>query len=199
MKINGIVESESDANLGDLFRLVPRGNIYRLWSLRSFVSKLDGSTTHQLYVSVNYASSHRYRNFDRASDDTATPLTVTRISAYYDSEDIGIDVTEAALRAHATTGYRFKIEAKSGDSFILTISPNQIAAQLDTMERCLQNIHGQGNIANDQHGPHLLQHAPLGFKASEVTDEIAAKTGLHKVLESSFSRWHRGQLLSARG
>jgi hypothetical protein len=89
IKINGIVESESDANLGDLFRLVPHGNICRLWSLRSFVSKLDGSTTHQLYVSVNYSSTHRYRVFDSASGDTATPLTVTCISGYYDSEDIG--------------------------------------------------------------------------------------------------------------
>ncbi len=180
MKINGIVESDSDASLGDIFSLIPRGNIFRLWRLRSFVSKLDGSTTHQLYVSLDYASTHRYRGFDWASDDSATPLTLTRISGYYDSEDIGIVVTEAALRAHASTGYRVKISARSGDSFILTISPNQIAAQLDTMEKCLRYLHPQGNIADDRHGPHLLKHGTLGFKASEVTDEIASKTGLHK-------------------
>ena len=96
------------------------------------------------------------------------------------SEDIGIDVTANVLRAHAGTGYRIKSSAKSGDSFILAVSPNQIAAQLDTMQRCLEYLHAQGGVAENQRGPQLLNHSQLGFKASEITDEIAAKTGLPK-------------------
>ncbi|MFZ0496728.1 MAG: hypothetical protein WBD78_04245 [Methylocella sp.] len=169
MKINGVVESEN-----------PFGGIFRSWSLRSFVSKLDGSTTHQLYVSIDYPSEPGRKVFDSASDDTATPLTVTQIYGNDNSEDAAIEVTTAVLRAHALTGYRVKISAESGDSFILTISSNQIAAQLDTMEKCLEYIHARSNVVDNQHGPYLLEYAKLGFKASEITDEIAAKTGLHK-------------------
>ena len=169
MKINGVVESEN-----------PFGGIFKLWKLRSFVSKRDGSTTHQLYLSVAYPNEPGRKVFDWASDDTATPLNVTHIYGHDSSEDCAIEVTTAVLRAHASTGYRIKISGESGNSFILTISPNQIAAQLDTMEKCLEYIHAQGNVVDDQRGPHLLKHSNLGFKASEITDEIAAKTGLHK-------------------
>ena len=46
MQINGITESEN-----------PLGGTFKQWSLRSFVSKLDGTTTHQLYISVSNFSS----------------------------------------------------------------------------------------------------------------------------------------------
>ncbi|MGH6794109.1 MAG: PDZ domain-containing protein [Methylocella sp.] len=183
MTIHGIVESEN-----------PLAGRSKTWNLRSFVGKFDGATTHQLYVGLNYFSSTRRHTFSWASDDTAMPLTVTPIASLADhscsrklfsygcyySEDIGIEVTTAALRAHAATGYRIKISAKSGDSFVLVISPNQIAAQLDTMQQCLEFVHAHSNVAVDQHRLQLFKTTNLGFKASEITDEIAAKTGLHK-------------------
>ncbi|MGH6834601.1 MAG: PDZ domain-containing protein [Methylocella sp.] len=183
MTINGIHESEN-----------PFGGMFKIWNLRSFVAKSDGTTTHQLYVGVNYSSSTRRKIFNWASDDSATPLTVTAIASESEhncsrklfaygcnyAEDFGIDLTTATLRAHAATGYRIKISAKSGESFVLVISPNQIAAQLDTMQRCLEFVHAHSSFAVDQHRPQLLKTPKLGFKVSEVTDEIAAKTGLHK-------------------
>ncbi len=183
MKINGIVETEN-----------PFGGIFKTWSLRSFVGKFDGVTTHQLYVTVDYSSSTSRKHFNEASDDSATLLAVTPIASDFEggctrnifaygcnySDDIGIEVTEAALRAHAAGGYRIKISAKSGDFIILVISPNQIAAQLDTKEKCLEFVHAHSNVAAGQHGPQLIKRSRLGFKASEITDEIAAKTGLQK-------------------
>ncbi len=183
MKINGAVESDNSL-----------GGIFKLWRLRSFVSKQDGTMVHQLYVTLRYRSLTSRKRFDFASDDTAAPLTVKPIASGFEygcsrkmfnygcnySEDIGIEITANALRAHAATGYRIKISAKSGDSFVITVSPNQIAAQLDTMHRCLEYLHAQGSGAGNQRGPQLLGRSQLGFKASEITDEIAAKTGLPK-------------------
>jgi PDZ domain len=183
MKINGIVESEN-----------PLGGMFKTRRLRSFVGKFDGATKHQLYVTVDYFSSTRRKRFNEASDGSTTPLHVMPIASEFEagcsrilfdygcnySEDIGIEVTETTLRAHAAGGYPIKISAKSGDSFVITISPNQIAAQLDTMRRCLEYIHVRPNVKDDQQEPRLIKHSELGFKASEVTDEIAAKTGLHK-------------------
>lgn len=183
IKINGIVESEN-----------PLGGMFKSWRLRSFVAKFDGATKHQLYVTVDYFSSTRRKHFNEATDGSTTALAVIPIASEFDagcsrnalaygcnySEDIGIEVTAVALRAHAAGGYPIKFYAKSGDSFVIAISPNQIAAQLDTMEKCLEFIHAHGNGAAGQHGPQLLNHSQLGFKASEITDEIAAKTGLHK-------------------
>jgi PDZ domain len=184
MKINGIVESEN-----------PLGGMFKTWSLRSFIGKFDGATRHhQLYVTVNYFSSTRHKHFNEASDGSTTPLDVQLDKAEFDggcsknafaygcnyAEDIGIEVTEAALRAHAAGGYPIKISAKSGDSFVIAISPNQIAAQLETMRRCLEYLHVQDNVKDDTREPHLIKHSELGFKASEVSDEIAAKTGLRK-------------------
>jgi hypothetical protein len=183
MKIKGTVESEN-----------PLGGMFKTWSLRSFVGKFDGATKHQLYVTVNYFSSTRRKHFNQASDGSTTSLDVIPIGGEFEhgcsrkafsygcdySEDIGIEVTAAALRAHAAGGYPIKISAKSGDSFVIAVSPNQIAAQLDTMRRCLEYIHMQGNVKDDRQEPHLIKHSEFGFKASEVSDEIAAKTGLHK-------------------
>lgn len=195
MKINGITESE-----------IPLGGIFRYWHLRSFVNKNDGTTDHQLYVSIRYSSSARKKSFNLANDDTATELNVRPIwsesqisclnnmfsSGCSYAEDIGIDVTAESLRAHAATGYRIKVTAKNGDSFIVAVSPAQIAAQLSTAEKCLEFVHAHGHsaagtagttsavAAAGAHSVQLFDRSQLGFKASEVTDEIAAKTGLRK-------------------
>jgi PDZ domain len=183
MKINGAVESDN-----------PVAGIFKTWRLRSFVSKRDGTAEHQIYVTLRYHSLTSRNHFNSASDETAAPLTVKTIASNFEygcskkafsygcnnSEHIGIDVTANVLRAHAATGYRIKISAKSGDSFIIVVSPNQIAAQLDTTHRCFEYLHAQGSVAENQRGPQVLNHSQLGFKASEITDEIAAKTGLPK-------------------
>lgn len=180
MKINGIVETEN-----------PLGGMLKIWSLRSFVAKSDGTTTHQLYVTVGYSSAGRRKHFDGAFDGVLTPLKFTRI----DSEEagctrkmfafgcnytevFGVEVTTAALRAHAASGYPIKIVSKRGAIFVIVISPRQIAAQLDTMEKCLEFVRAHNAVASGR--PQPLNRSGLGFKASEITDEIAAKTGLRK-------------------
>jgi S1-C subfamily serine protease len=48
------------------------------------------------------------------------------------------------------------------------------------MQKCLEFVHADSNVAGDQHRAQLFKTPNLGFKVSEITDEIAAKTGLHK-------------------
>ncbi|MBO0733653.1 MAG: PDZ domain-containing protein [Methylocapsa sp.] len=183
MKINGVVQSDN-----------PLGGIAKRWSLRSFVGKFSGVTKHQLYVSLDYFSAASRKRFNEASDNSATRLEVTSIAneseygcsknafAYgcHYSQDLGIELAAEALRAHAAAGYPIKVTAKSGESFILVISPGQIAAQLDTVERCLKYVHAHNDAAPGPQGPQLTKHSQLGFKASEITDELSAKTGMQK-------------------
>lgn len=50
------------------------------------------------------------------------------------TEVFGVEVTTAALAAHAASGYPIKIVSKRGADFAVVISPLQIAAQLDTQD-----------------------------------------------------------------
>jgi hypothetical protein len=183
MKIKGIVETEN-----------PLGGIFKIWSLRSFVGKFDGVTTHQLYVTLGYSSPGGRKHFNAASDGALTPLKVTPLASEFDggctrkmfafgcnyTEDFGVEVATAALRDHAASGYPIKISSKRGDVIVIVISPRQIAAQLETMQKCLEFIRAHSPGPGGQPGPQLLSRSGLGFKASKITDEIAAKTGLHK-------------------
>ena len=183
MKIKGIVETEN-----------PLGGMFKIWSLRSFVAKSDGATTHQLYVTVAYSSPGGRKRFNGASDGSLTPLKLTPINSeshaactkkafafgcHY-TEDFGIEVSAAALRTHAAGGYSLNITSKRGDVMVIVISPRQIAAQLETAQKCLVVVRRQNAAASGERGPQLLDRSRLGFKASEITDEIAAKTGLPK-------------------
>lgn len=70
MKINGIAETEN-----------PLGGMLKIWSLRSVVAKSDGTTTHQLYVTVGYSTTGGRKRFNGAFDGVLTPLKFTPIDS----------------------------------------------------------------------------------------------------------------------
>lgn len=125
----------------------PFGGIYRTWFLRSFVDKRSHAVTHQLYVELSYDGDRMI--FNRAADDTATPLPVLRIdrsTLYCDrqidfctrAETIAVEVSDAELRARAASGFRIKISAHSGDALILAITPQMIDLQLAAVDHLRQ-------------------------------------------------------------
>jgi hypothetical protein len=107
--------------------------------IRSWVDKAKGGVEHQLYAFYAYSGDWKFWN--RANGEDANVLKFTEISHDVGScyggcslyENFGVDLPDSLLRAHPT-GYQIKVYAKSGDSMILTVSPNQIAAQLRVVD-----------------------------------------------------------------
>jgi hypothetical protein len=109
--------------------------------LRSFANKASKAVSHQLYVSFTY-DAYGWRSYQQAFDDHATAHGVTKIdrdgrgcggrrtTPCVRSEDIGVEITDEQMRAFATTGAEFKIEAQSGDSLIFNVKPTLFMAQL---------------------------------------------------------------------
>ncbi len=127
------------------------GGVLRKWFLRSFVDKRSHAVTHQLYVNLSYNGDRMI--FNRAADDTATPLPVVRIdrSTFYcdrkvdvctRTETIGVELSDAELRARAASGFRIKISAHSGDALILPITPEMISLQLAAVDNLRQAAAG---------------------------------------------------------
>jgi hypothetical protein len=121
----------------------PWGGIFRDWRLRSFVDKKTHAVSHQIYVDIHYDDEYQY--FNRAADDTARDLTVLLIDrssmcpritcTHY--ETVGVDIDDAALRARAAQGIQVKLSARRGSSFVMTLSPEQIALQLAAIDRII--------------------------------------------------------------
>jgi hypothetical protein len=121
----------------------PYGGTYRRWFLRSFVNKKTHTVATQLYVEANYVGGRR--SYSIAADDTGGYLSVDQIASDVDicfgrgvcslDETVAIQVDDAKLESHAQQGYAVRLSAKSGESFIITIEPEQIQAQLSALER----------------------------------------------------------------
>jgi hypothetical protein len=112
-----------------------------LHHVRSWVDRDTGIAQHQLYVNIFYADGRR--GYDRAANDDAQDMSVTRISFEKDrgctgmcsySETIGIDLPESLMEAKAANGFQIKIYAHSGDSLILDIPTAEITAQLQAID-----------------------------------------------------------------
>lgn len=110
----------------------------RTWHIRSWLDRRTTLAEHQLYVAIDYVDGAR--GYWRAANDDAQDMAVTRL--VFDkgtrgckglcdySEAIGIDLPEALLEAKAATGFQIKLYARSGDTLILDIPREEIAAQL---------------------------------------------------------------------
>ena len=120
----------------------PFGGTTRSWAIRSWVDKHSHTVVHQLYVEISYLGDWKF--FHTAFDDTARSLEVVEIkrdtgdcslgqcSLY---ETIGLQLDDSVLRSRLQQGYSVKISAKSGDSLVLDISPDQIRLQLDAVDK----------------------------------------------------------------
>jgi hypothetical protein len=133
----------------------PFGGTYRSWRIRSLVDKQTGASTSQLYVELHYFWAWRF--YESAATDQAEQLQVTPIDRQVEDcsgmcsyhEVVGIALDEAMLRARAGSGMQIKISAHSGDSVVITVSAEQIAAQL----RALDQYPHQAAVASPQGAP----------------------------------------------
>ena len=122
----------------------PFGGTFRSWFIRSWVDKKTHAVSHQLYVDISYIGQWEFFSF--AADDTAKTLDVTKINSKVGdcfggcslSETIGISLDDSILRSRVTNGYQIKVSAKSGDSLILPISPEQIRLQMAAVDQYLK-------------------------------------------------------------
>ncbi len=116
--------------------------IPHFWRLRSFINKHSHVVYHQAFLYVNYKGSAK--NFKFANDDTAALLKITPIyknncmgDSCEKTEILGMLLSDAQLRSHEAAGYRIRVRAKSGDTIILTFTPEMIRLQLEAVDKIL--------------------------------------------------------------
>ena len=128
------------------------------WELQSTVGKeAPHEVGHRLFVWIYYKDSMsgaantgqeivpiHYRS---AADDTAAQLPVEQIVAgrcglsdqdCRKHDEIEIDVSDAALRAHVLKGYRIKVSPEDGDAVIVSLAPVLLAKQLTEVDNLVQ-------------------------------------------------------------
>lgn len=113
-------------------------------NLFTIIDKQTHRYRHQIGVDVVYDTVNQI-GYRYAADDTAQSLPVisvartrSRVCKDCSREEIfDIDVSDAALRAHAQAGYRVKIWSTLGDSIIFQITPPMIAAQYAALEQVI--------------------------------------------------------------
>lgn len=104
--------------------------------LRSFIDKNDSTTVHQVYIETVYVGND-WNFYQRASLEGGKDLELLSIgrdvscSSYVCTyeETVGVILPQDILEK-STSGLSLKVYAKSGSSFIVNLSGNQISAQL---------------------------------------------------------------------
>ena len=110
--------------------------------LRSFVSKKDSTlSTHSIYTEF-YSEGTGWLNLYRASIESGSELEVREVDSdvscssgycnYY--EIISITMPEELLLDHIDSGISVKVYGKSGHSFVINLSPEQISEQFKAIE-----------------------------------------------------------------
>ena len=120
------------------------GGTSTLYRLVTRVDKKTHAYAHVLRAEVSFVDApHR---FSFAADDAAQELGFFPIAreradcAVCDGwEKFEITIPDAALRAHAATGYSIKVSSRDDDEVILTITPAMIATQFAGLEAFLES------------------------------------------------------------
>ena len=115
--------------------------------IRSFMYKESGHVIHQICAYYGYTGKD-WRFFTSAYSQEGRPLqlveidsNVTRyesINVYY--EAVGVTIADDYIRNHLN-GFTIKVSAKSGDSFIIEVTPEQIKSQLTKIQE-YKKLHG---------------------------------------------------------
>jgi hypothetical protein len=101
--------------------------------LVTHIDKQTHAVTHVIEIELDYDGS--FFNFRYAADDTGealplVPIKRARNAFGQDHTEVNnVIVPDAALRAHAATGYRVKLSARDGTYYIVAVTPAMIAAQ----------------------------------------------------------------------
>ena len=111
--------------------------------IRSFKNKQTGKITNQLYVAIRYGETN-YKRFYSASyrgGQTQDLRQFTRdvprcrpqsiIQPCDFEEDVGLDLPDGFLEAHAQTGFQVRLNARSGATLMVNIPAQYVAAQLE--------------------------------------------------------------------
>jgi hypothetical protein len=118
------------------------------WQLRSGINKKTHEVTHVLLVYFRYYVDLKY--FSSAADDQAHELKVANVyrsgghcgTAHCERiEKIAITLDSEVLKSHLQTGYRVKVQSKSGEDFILPVSADMIRTQLDAISKYQSSRH----------------------------------------------------------
>jgi PDZ domain len=117
---------------------------FGLKSFYKLVTHVDKQThRYEHVIETQFAYNGNFIYFQLAADDTAQalqfiPIRRERNTAYGDRMELfNVVVPDASLRAHAATGYRVKISARTGEEIILTINAAMIATQFQTLDTVL--------------------------------------------------------------
>ncbi|SDC49905.1 PDZ domain-containing protein [Sphingomonas sp. YR710] len=165
----------------------------RTWHIRSWVDRRTTLAEHQLYVAIDYVDGAR--GYWRAANDDAQDMAVTRL--VFDkgtrgckglcdySEAIGIDLPEALLEAKATTGFQIKLYARSGDTLILDIPRDEIAAQLQA-------------IADYRNGPTVIAPAIVSPVAPDFGIEFKTTKPMWGLPGGALVGWIKNGSVAAR-
>ncbi len=162
------------------------------WSIRGWVNKTTFETSFQVYMTISYNGD--FQGFERAADDDANDLKMEDIDKHIGSctptlfhngcdltETVGIDLSEEEVRAKAATGLQIKVYAHSGNSAILTISPEKLQAALLTANQGLPDERKWSlasaaavPVSENVHAP----TAPVDFGSWTPSGAVSFKTSL---------------------
>ncbi|HVA14532.1 MAG TPA: PDZ domain-containing protein [Stellaceae bacterium] len=111
---------------------------YRLVTL---IDRQTHAVTHVIEIEIDHAGD--FFNFRFAADDTSETLFLVPIKRERNrsidnrTELVNVIVPDAALRAHAASGYRVRLSAWDGTYYDIAITPAMIAAQFAEIDKVL--------------------------------------------------------------
>jgi len=116
------------------------------WRLKSYINKNTLAVNHQLYVTLLYNGDQKY--FYRAINEDGRKMPLIklhtmgkdcRLARCEVSEYIGVPLTDRDMQRHMHSYYSITLIAKTGDTFIVTVSPQMVQMQMDAIARYIQS------------------------------------------------------------
>jgi len=130
---------------------------YYQYLLRTFITKKDSSMTHQLYVKYRYTDED-WRFYHSAYLKGGVPLEFVEIDSKvlgknFLMEMFGITIPDSILRRD-TSGFAVKVYAKSGNNFVVNVTPDQVKQQLTAINAYFKGdttfFHSDVEVKNPQ-------------------------------------------------
>jgi hypothetical protein len=108
--------------------------------IRSWIVKENGGLLHQIYAQYGYVGK-KWEFYTKAYNQEGAALQTVEIHRdveKYESinvyhEEIGITIPNEYLRSHLN-GFSIKVTSLRGDSFVISVTPEQIKSQLTKIQ-----------------------------------------------------------------
>lgn len=179
-------------------------SIYESHRLATLIDKKTHSYLHFIDIETDYFNEPI--GFDFASDDTAQTLRLIPLYREHPRcrtcmwrEVFEIVVPDAALRAHASSGYRVKVSGRDGTSMIVPFTPTMIAEQYAALDQVLSKIGPpQGHAASaPPAAPPLVRPPPAPVLPPGTPQALLARNIGLSTLSISSAAWTHGHLHGA--